>query len=844
MKKILSFFALAALLLTASCSKQESPVLGEDQVIISLGLEGVSATRAISDGSLVDKLVYEVYDGNGALLGTMDKTETVTFPYSLSLPLAKGQDYTILFWAQDSDCQAYNTDNLKNVTVNYTNATNNDETRDAFYAAVNVRVTGGPQKVDVVLKRPFAQVNVAVPQAEWQRAIDAGVKVEKSSVKFSEVASNINLATGAVSNPVNDVTLGFANIPTERLSIDLNKDKVFTDDEKFVYLSMDYILVNDGSVNGAEKSMINTATFTFKSSVNDVTLSVPNLPVQRNFRTNVIGTFLVDYVDFNIVVDPIYNEPDHQEGYAIVTTKDELQQALDDAEEGKTTFIYFANDIEGDVVVTEKETVGTEVIVDGRGHKYNGQIKIKGNSNQGESALRIQNINFATLVEKHEFIWCNDSSNGSYWRYANNVTIENCTFTAEGAAIHTAVGAKFQQCYNIKLINCTATNMHSLLQAESCKSTVEVDGAEVINGKNGVSFNNTLNARISNSEINAVGTGSYGIRHKGQVNGYSLVVSDCKVSAFVPVLVRNMTASNYSLLLSGTNTLTVNSTSPYQVVLSNTDYDGTQDLVRPTGNYTLSGAEDFYVYPREVVASNDAELAELVNKGYETICLTEGTYIIPKEVKGKTITVKGNENVVIDATYSYSQNISGAVITFEGVTIKGDNNKDSFKGFTHVQELTFNNCTLNHMLTLYSKTTFNSCKFVNVGSAYSVKTWGAGEVIINESTFNSENGRGVLYYPASTFKNVETSVAINGCTFIDASNGLGGKAAIEVTDTYYSYNVIFNLNITDTEVTGYHQTEQSSNTYGGTDLGTALWGNKNLLPAERLNVTVDGVVVY
>ena len=830
MKKILSFFALAALLLTASCSKQESPVLGEDQVIISLGLEGVSATRAISDGSLVDKLVYEVYDGNGALLGTMDKTETVTFPYSLSLPLAKGQDYTILFWAQDSDCQAYNTDDLKNVVVDYTtDATNNDETRDAFYAAVNVHVTGGPQKVDVVLNRPFAQVNVAVPQAEWQRAIDAGVNVSQSSVVFTqEVAKKIDLSTGNVSE-YTSVEYKAKAIPTEELTVN---------NEDYVYLSMSYILV------GEQKSMVNNATFTFNSNVNAVTLSVPNLPVQRNYRTNVLGTFLVDYVDFNIVVDPIYNEPDHQEGYAIVKTKDELQIALDAAKAGKTTLIYFANDIVGDVVVTEKEVEGTIVIVDGCNYKYNGQIKIKGNSNQGKSALRIQNINFTTSVEKHEFIWCNDSSNGSYWRYANNVTIENCTFTAEGAANHTAVGAKFQQCYNIKLINCTATNMHSLLQAESCKSTVEVDGAKVINGKNGVSFNNTLNARISNSEINAVGTGSYGIRHKGQENGYSLVVSDCKVSAFVPVLVRNMTASNYSLLLSGTNTLTVNSTSPYQVVLSNTDYDGTQDLVRPTGNYTLSGAEDFYVYPREVVASNAAELAELVNKGYETICLTAGEYIIPEAVKGKTITVKGNENVVIDATHSYGQKISGAVITFEGVTIKGDNNKDSFKGFTHVQELTFNNCTLNHMLTLYSKTTFNSCKFENIGSAYSVKTWGAGEVIINESTFNSKNGRGVLYYPASTFKDVETSLAINGCKFIDASNGLGGKAAIEVTDTYYSNNVIFNLNITGTQVTGYHQTEQSSNTYGGTDLGTALWGNKNLLPAERLNVTVDGVVVY
>lgn len=298
MKKILSFFALAALLLTASCSKQESPVLGEDQVIISLGLEGVSATRAtISDGSKVNQLVYEVYDKNGALLGTMDKTteETVTFPYSLSLPLAKGQDYTILFWAQNSDCGAYNTEDLRSVTVDYTDATNNDETRDAFYAAVNVHVTGGPQKVEVVLNRPFAQVNVAVPQAEWQRAIDAGVNVSQSSVVFTkEVAKKIDLSTGNVSEYTSVEYIAKA-IPTEKLTVN---------NEDYVYLSMSYILV------GEQKSMVNNATFTFNSNVNAVTLSVPNLPVQRNYRTNVLGTFLVDYVDFNIVVDPIYNTPD------------------------------------------------------------------------------------------------------------------------------------------------------------------------------------------------------------------------------------------------------------------------------------------------------------------------------------------------------------------------------------------------------------------------------------------------------------------------------------------------------------------------------------------------------
>ncbi len=388
MKKILSFFALAALLLTASCSKQESPVLGEDQVIISLGLEGVSATRAISDGSLVDKLVYEVYDKKGALLGTMDKTETVRFPYSLSLPLAKGQDYTILFWAQNSSCQAYNTDNLKNVTVNYTDATNNDETRDAFYAAVNVHVTGGPQKVDVVLNRPFAQVNVAVPQAEWQRAIDAGVNVSQSSVVFTqEVAKKIDLLTGNVSEYAS-VEYTPEAIPTEKLTVN---------NEDYVYLSMSYILV------GKEKSMVNNATFTFNSNVNAVTLSVPNLPVQRNYRTNVLGTFLVDYVDFNIVVDPIYNTPDEvypdtdienlqyaaKNGGEVTLSKDVVLDEPLTISNGKSMLI----DLAGRTISSEKEckasyslivNYGTLTIKDS---KENGKITFKDLGQGGGSSF-------------------------------------------------------------------------------------------------------------------------------------------------------------------------------------------------------------------------------------------------------------------------------------------------------------------------------------------------------------------------------------------------------------------------------------------------------------------------
>ena len=259
--------------------------------------------------------------------------------------------------------------------------------------------------------------------------------------------------------------------------------------------------------------------------------------------------------------------------------------------------INFAADLKGTAVVSERKDVN--IVIDGKNKKYDGQIKIEGMSGQSTETLLIKNVNFETSTASLDFIWSADTQNGSMWRYANNVTIEDCSFTAvEGsAAVHTAVGARFQQAYVITLNRCTATNLHSLLQAESCGTTVTVDGATIVNGKNGVSLNNTLNAIVKNSNIESVVAGGYGIRHKGQQNGYALTVTDCNVEAFVPVLVRNMTASAYTCTLSGNNTLTeTNANHDWQIVICKGDYDGTAEPVAPTGNCTLVGADGFVVF--------------------------------------------------------------------------------------------------------------------------------------------------------------------------------------------------------------------------------------------------------
>ena len=294
------------------------------------------------------------------------------------------------------------------------------------------------------------------------------------------------------------------------------------------------------------------------------------------------------------------------EGYVVypsivcVSTAAELQHALDNAFVGNNV-INFVADIAGDVTITEKKGNRKNFIIDGCNYKYDGTINVYGESEKGEETLLIRNVNFETSTANRDFISSADPENGSNtWRYANNVTIENCTFTAvEGSpAEHTSVGVRMNKAYNVALNGCTGTNLHSLLQAESCDTEITVDGATVVNGKNGLSFNNTRVASISNSEIESVVEGGYGIRHKGEVDGYALNINGCSIEAFVPVLVRNMTAKGYALTFTGENTLTeTNNDYDYQIVISKTDYDGTQELVMPTGTFTLTGADGFNIYP-------------------------------------------------------------------------------------------------------------------------------------------------------------------------------------------------------------------------------------------------------
>ena len=337
-KLFLGMFAAAGMLLATSCSNDELDMAqsgNEAQVTFSLGLEGGITTRAISDGTGAKTLICAVYDANETLLDKVvindtpvdangqyvnDKAFQGGLTDNVRITLAKGQTYTIAFWAQNEACKAYTTTDLKNVLINY-NGLNNDETRDAFFAAETFTVSRNAE-IDVTLKRPFAQINVGVKDADWNAAVASGIEIEKSKVVIKNAATSINLLNGNVDGEV-AVEYGFGTIPQqfedpESLSVDTDGDGV---KESFKYLSMSYILVNDEN-GGASKATLETDGLQFvfapeEGKGNNIVFDegLNNVPVQRNWRTNILGQILTGNITFNITIDPIYdgdyNYPDY-----------------------------------------------------------------------------------------------------------------------------------------------------------------------------------------------------------------------------------------------------------------------------------------------------------------------------------------------------------------------------------------------------------------------------------------------------------------------------------------------------------------------------------------------------
>ena len=831
-KLFLGMFAAAGMLLATSCSNDELDVVqsgNEAQVTFSLAAEGGIATRAISDGTGAKKLVYAVYNANGELIKTIANADVngqivdnSAFDNGLTenvtITLAKGQQYTVAFWAQDPKCTAYTTTDLENVEVDYAGL-NNDETRDAFFKAETFTVTGNTE-INVVLKRPFAQINVGVYQTDWTAAVASGIEIEKSKVTIEKAATSINLLTGEVEGE-ETVEYGFATIPTqfttpETLDVDLDKDGT---KEKYVYLSMSYILANDATT-GYAKATLEDLDFTFApKSGNNINFSegLNAVPVQRNWRTNIIGKILTGDVTFNITIDPIYDgeynngkaQPVNINGVYYAT----IQDAVNNVKDGEVIKVATGTYTEVVKVTGGKnftlEAAGPNVVIAALDHQSNGTpstVKVKGitfdNSVTTAGWFTGTAQNIAPCVgawggnltfEDCAFIVAGTSGKETgvmtWWTTENNVmslSFNNCTF--EGKDDH--ANARAMQIYGY-------VNM----EVNNCSFNTKKDYTLKYVAQNGniATFSNNI---VNNSE-NFVELGS---------------------SAYPGT---NYTANiNNNTLGNGVNT---------HIIANNEN-----QTVNVDGNVSVIAEGVVKDANGNYIASSNEGITNAISDGATTINLTQGNYVIPSSAKGKTLTIIGTgtpEDVKVAVTKvgtggeNCDYAFDGSTVTFESITIT--TNSSTYIGYARCNG-TYKNCVINGTYTLYGDSKFENCAFNVSSDVYNIWTWGAKNIEFDRCTFNSD-GKALLLYQEGTNT---VNLTVKSCIFNDNGGLTSKKAAIEIGDAPYGATPTYNVTVSGTTVNGYEINNEGINT------GTTLWGNKNSMPAERLNVTVDGVIVY
>lgn len=299
MKRV--FYVIGALVLAAvSCQKASEVLPGKGNVVFTVEAPG-AATKAIGDGENVDIVHYEIYKKeanhknsiNGGQPLIKGYTKVIGKTANLTLNLLQDQDYVALFWAHvdAQGGQIYDTKDLRKVGVSYTveggkkSALANDEDRAAFCQRHDFSTHKKVNAEKVYLKRPFAQINLGTTKESLH--IDYKIKLEKSHMYIDGVANVFNVAKMEATKDVTYADYAFNDVPKQFLTVG---------DTDYVYAGMNYILVP------ANQSTVKL-TYDIMTDVGTVNRTVLGVPVQMNYRTNLLGNLLTQETKIEIVVD-------------------------------------------------------------------------------------------------------------------------------------------------------------------------------------------------------------------------------------------------------------------------------------------------------------------------------------------------------------------------------------------------------------------------------------------------------------------------------------------------------------------------------------------------------------
>ena len=292
-KLIFSAAVLASAFFAASCQQELLEPQAEGNTVTYTVEVPEVATKAIGDGNNVNQLIYAVYRVTGetedVAKTTLQESElmyqkdvpVIEGKAIVPLELIKDQSYLVLFWAQVEN-KWFGVDyKFGTAGVRYpsTYVPNSDDY--AAFSNVDYISVDGSVKKSITLTRPFGQLNIAtnLPDPNLFTPVITGTQVTvEGAANYYDVATGKGIAGTLEFKSVAPITAesfpGYAS-----------------------YLSMNYVFVPDQQATVSVSYVITT------ESHGTVDNTISNVPVKKNYKTNIVGKLLTSDVDYNVTLE-------------------------------------------------------------------------------------------------------------------------------------------------------------------------------------------------------------------------------------------------------------------------------------------------------------------------------------------------------------------------------------------------------------------------------------------------------------------------------------------------------------------------------------------------------------
>lgn len=313
MKRLVNTIAVITIaLFCGSCQQESLDAYKGSAVTFTVEVPAAAATKGVENGENINNLVYAVYKTTAETLEAAQnsiskdnlvyqinpkaKGESTAFSEegktNVTIELVNDQNYIVLFWAQvDQTWVSGENFDLTNVTYpqveNKNSLVANNDVYSAFSGRAFIKNINGSYRESVSLDRPFAQLNIASTDPD-----DYDVNVTYSSVKVCDAAASFNVASQSASAARTEVEYTRAVNPSGEFST------------KYPH----FIASNYLFANGTIKVEYTIETEAHGTIVN-YDSPITNVPVAKNYRTNVLGGLLTSNVYYEVTLEKNWNEP-------------------------------------------------------------------------------------------------------------------------------------------------------------------------------------------------------------------------------------------------------------------------------------------------------------------------------------------------------------------------------------------------------------------------------------------------------------------------------------------------------------------------------------------------------